>query len=310
MGDNMPYMLEKGSTLRLMERRINDLDRPARLAYLQTVRASEAADDLKWFIDGPPGLWADPAFQHKVVPAADRPWTGDKERAWLVRNWFGYQQVGGQWTKMPVGANPPTTGWWIAYAGNVDQILRRAVRWALELSLGLDHTGNAPTHDPPWPIELFWKCLAPWFEAWVVHRPTHGPGTGLVSLILITPTHVGANVAESPLATSALPVRAGGVKVPTTGRDYQVVRTDGLPEFAHAEVAGIPPPGRAYANWVVTHKDQVRSGEVTITDTARDRDLADWGIAQLGCYQGKGPVVVVSPSLAAGGVRHDGTVGP
>jgi hypothetical protein len=314
MGDMMPYMLEKGGTFRLLEECLNT-GQPERRAFLEVVRNSCRADNLagqlEWFVQGPPGLWNDPAFAQKPVPANAPAWTGAQERDLLIEKWFGFvRDNNGQWVKHMSGlrsmGSPSTTGFWIAYEGDVHRIVCAAVRWALELSLGLGPNENGDGREHPWPIELLWKCLAPWFEAWVVQRPTNGPGTGLVSIVLVTPTHDGANVAESPIATSATVLSDGGRGVPSTGRDYEVLAVDGQGPPAP------PPPAaqdRTYAMWVVTHTNQIKSGFVTVVDNnAAPSDLADWGIAQLACYQGNGDIVVVSPSMAAGGVKHDGSV--
>jgi hypothetical protein len=313
MGDMMPYQLEKGATLRLFEQHLNK-GRPERRAFLGVVRQSYGAtildDQLKWFVQGPPGLWADPAFARRMVGGVA--WSGAKERDHLIKYWFGFKKEAGQWvphsSARPPGS-PPTTGFWIAYKGEVHKIVCGAVRWALELSLGLGPNDGGPGRENPWPIELFWKCLAPWFEAWVVQRPTNGYGTGLVSIILVTPTHDGANLAESPIATSPSVVPAGGGRgVPSTEDDYEVLGVDGAIATASAGVAGIPAAQRTYATWVVTHRQQIKSGITTVTNNVGDSDLAEWGIPQLACYEGTGPIVAVSPSMAAGGVKHDGSV--
>jgi hypothetical protein len=313
MGDMMPYLLEKGGTFRLFEEYLNT-GQPERRAFLEVVRNSYRADNLAgqldWFVQGPPGLWNDPAFAQKPVPANAPAWTGPQERDLLIEKWFGFvTDDSGNWVQhmsaLRSMGSPSTTGFWIAYEGEVHRIVCAAVRWALELSLGLGPNDNGDGREHPWPIELLWKCLAPWFEAWVVQRPTNGPGTGLVSIVLVTPTHDGANVAESPIATSATVLSDNGRGVPSTGRDYEVLAVDGQGPPAPPPPAA---PDRTYAMWVVTHRNQIKSGVVTVANNAGDSDIADWGIAQLACYQGNGDIVVVSPSMAAGGIKHDGSV--
>ena len=77
----------------------------------------------------------------------------------------------------------PTTGFWQAWHGDCEGVLRLTLIHALEVSLGIPHTqpaaANATQH---WPIELFWRCPIPWFEGWVTWRarqrtvrPGHGP---------------------------------------------------------------------------------------------------------------------------------------
>jgi hypothetical protein len=305
MGDNMPYMLEKGGTMRLMEDHINNkMTGHQRRTYLDAVRSSEDLDDAAWFIDGPTNLWT----RAGVTWGPDGSGTAARDR--LIRTWFGSAVVPPKkLTPLLSSMVPPTTGFWIAYEGDVHRIVRRAVRWALELSLELRPTDTGRGRDNPLPIELFWKCLAPWFEAWVVRRPAPGtPQGGVVTVTFITPTHVGADVSQTPLAGGPNVQVGNGVGAPSNSRDYQVLGLGGVTADAHTAVAQVSPAKRAYGMWVVTHKEQVKSAQPVIVNTARDRDLAQWGIAQLGCFRGDGDVVVVSPSLAAGGVRHDGSV--
>lgn len=309
----MPYMLEKGATLRLIEQYLN-APVADRLRYLNLVRDSEAANDVRWFTTGPPGLWSHGAFARRPPPAGETdPWSGEKERDLLMKTWFGLNPDGSPAPPLAApptpstqaAAAPATTGFWIAYQGDVHRITRRAVRWALELSLGLGPADQTPTRD--WPIEVFWKCLAPWFEAWVTNRPAPG-GHGVVSLLLISPSHHGANVAESPIAHSPTVLTTGGKGVPSTQDDYEVLDLGGAAAYASAGASVVPAHRREYASWVVTHEQQQKVGTVLVSTNAADSDIADWGIPQLACYRGTGTVVVVSPSLAAGGVKHDGSV--
>jgi hypothetical protein len=75
--------------------------------------------------------------------------------------------------------------------------------------------------------------------------------------------------------------------------------------------------------WVVTHREHVIVGEPEAApdqsddaarrarqiNTASGRPLGEhFEIPQLAEYVGTGDIVVVSPSMAAGGVTHDGKV--
>jgi hypothetical protein len=291
MGEGMPYHLEKGPTLRIIEEYLNG-DRSHVCQVLNRVRAA-VGQPLVW-LDAIPGLWADPRFANANV----------SPREVILRDWFGYEKPANTW--VPPDPNRAVTGYWIGYKGDVAEIVRGAFQWALELSLRTNAGPGEPClkGPTPLPIELLWHCPAPWFEAWVVRRPVQVGAAqgGGVSIVFATPSHNGANVAESPIAHyNTTKVPGFSHPVPSTELDYSVFP------------AGGPTPGaaerqRAHAMWVVTHEDQQSNTAAKVTFTATDSDFADWGIASLNTYEGTGPVVVVSPSLNAGGVRINGTV--
>jgi hypothetical protein len=296
----MPYHLEKGPTLRILELHLNrsrDEMRHllGRLRASQGVGAPAGTVGIDWLVDDPatggvPSWWSHPAIQ-----ARDPAGGGRAIRDQLIEKWFGWSKTTTGWKPPDPGAH--TTGYWIAYRGDVEGIVRRALTWTFELALGLEPGDEGPGHPDPWTIELFWKCPSPWFEAWVVPRPAQR----LVTLTLVTPSHRGSNVSETPLAASETTTMAGlGHPVPSTQRDYAVLGT-------------ATPPGaakRRRAMWVVTHSNHVAdtTHPPITTNTVESADLAEWGIPQLNIYVGSSPVVVVSPSMEAGGVREDGSV--
>lgn len=313
MGDGMPYHLEKGPLLRIFEAYLNG-DRATLESRLEVLRASEKEDSLAWILDGVPQLWNDPAF-------ARGPQSGEEMRRRLLSEWFGYEEDGaGGWRKpRPAAA---TTGYWIGYRGDVDRIVRRGILWAVELALGTGPDGPAE-RDRPWPVELFWKCPAPWFEAWVVSRRIPSTPVGLVTVVLVTPSHRGADVAQSPVASSATATPAGAAHpVPSWQDDYELLTFAAASPGSSASPVSSPHPkadrprvparDRAYATWVVTHERNEIVGDrdrrARQTNTAAGRRLGDFEVPQLAEWEGVGDVVVVSPSMAAGGILHDGSV--
>lgn len=305
MGDGMPYHLEKGPLLRILESHLNG-NRSAMQGLLQIVEDSVVNDSLDWILTGAPELWADPAFTHG-------PQSGEKMRERLITEWFGYVKDGaGGWVK-PNPA-PSTTGYWIGYRGDVHEIVRAAVRWALEVSLAAGSTASSGRRAPaPWPIELFWKCPAPWFEAWVVSRRVAGIKRGLVTLVLVTPSHKGATVSDTPIAHSPQATPPGATHpVPSWQDDYEQLQT---PHPDPVNFPGrprvVPAMSRNNATWVVTHEQHAVVGgglRPFEQNTAAPVEFANWRIPQLAVYEGTGPIVVVAPSMAAGGVKHDGSV--
>lgn len=323
MGGGMPYHLEKGVTLRVIERHLNG-DRQKMSQTLRGLRDEVDQWPSQWVDRVLPNLWPDPGLRVRVTSANH-----------VRSDWFGLvEQSDHTWAKpvAPPGHEPPpTTGYWIGYRGEVEPIVKKAFTWALEVALGLgpgDPPDPNPGLGPPDQIELLWTCPVPWFEAWVVRRPIDdlsvvpaaggGRRRGLVTVHFLTPSHTGANVAESPVATAphALehPVTGAPLPhpVPSLEIDYQELGV----AWAHGAVmAGHRPRGlaqqRNYATWVVTHREHVNQvvapGAATYT-TTRASGLGQWDLPPLNVYEATGPVVVVSPSLRAGGVTHDGVV--
>jgi hypothetical protein len=296
----MPYHLEKGATLRILELHLNRNRAEmrhilGRLRASQGVSAPAGTAGIDWILDDPetggvPSWWTHAAIQQRDLVTGGR---AIRDR--LIEKWLGWSRATGNWK--PPDPAQPTTGYWIGYRGDVEGIIRRALTWTLELALGLEPGAEGTGRPTPWTIELFWKCPSPWFEAWVVPRPAQR----LVTLTFVTPSHKGSNVSETPLAVSATTMVDGvSHPVPSTEPDY-------------AELGPTNPPGtstRQHAMWVVTHADHNAdtSRPPITTNTAESADLAEWGIPQLNIYVGTSPVVVVSPSMEAGGVRQDGSV--
>jgi hypothetical protein len=317
MGDGMPYHLEKGPLLRIFEGHLNG-DRPSLEASLAVLEQSEANHSVDWLFAGAPGLWNDPAFG-SGGPGDRRP-TADVMRRRVLTEWFGYEEdPTGRWRpKQPPGQ---TTGYWIGYRGDVHGIVRTAMTWALKLALGTGSDDRSGQPEP-WPIELFWKCPAPWFEAWVVSRRVPRTDMGLVTVFLVSPSHVGASVAESPIAHSATATPpGGGHPVPSTEDDYEWLGQHPHPVADRPRVQNAV--DRDYATWVVTHKRHGIFGhfgrgtgnggngsaeQEREENTAGPRDLTDLTVPQLAMWEGEDEIVVVAPSMAAGGVKHDGKV--
>jgi hypothetical protein len=309
----MPYHLEKGPTLRVIEKTIN-----ADLRAAWTRICASKGGPLDWLLgpDATKATWSDSALEKWKDRSLGAAAQAANAQEAIARDWFGYAQQNGKWA--PEGPKPgkwPTTGYWIAYDGDVNEIVRRTLCWALDIALDVDK-GGTPRRKTPWPLELFWKCPSPWFEGWVLGGNEQRQ---VVTVIFVTPANKGANVAESPIATQDTTTNPDphlGYPVPSKEDNYLVV-TDKLSakelDAAH---------NRRYSTWVVTHANHVTTGTLKITTNTVGGipdDYADWGIPQLSIYSGykkshlgeRGnpePIVVVSPSQNAGGVKADGAV--
>src|SRR5262245_23155080 len=97
----MPYHLEKGPTVRLLEQHANGTADEMR-ATLDSLRNSVGSID--WVFNAMPGLWEDPLFAHHPLGS------GKAVQEAFVRNWLGFQEVAGVWQP----GTGTTTGYWVA----------------------------------------------------------------------------------------------------------------------------------------------------------------------------------------------------
>ena len=187
MSGTMPYSLEKGPYLSVME----DFANAGLSRLVQTL------DDLRNGV---------PIAQNPVLasPALDGgPYDFPARVQHVNRHWFGMtQDAAGAWVPQaqfdPV--NNPTTGFWLHWYGDAESIFRRTLIRAVEVSLGLDHGQDARRRTRHWPIHYLWKCPQPWYEGWVTWRRQAGGATaGQVTAIFATPGH-GEGLRNTPLA--------------------------------------------------------------------------------------------------------------
>ena len=301
MGKGMPVHLEKGPTLALFEAHLNRSNLPPtrkRRRLLDELRRPSEPDSdepYPWLASGFVSLLSKTDVG---VMANGNAVTGAAVQEDLETNWFGHiapAVAGGG--PAPLVPLPGSIGYWIAYSGDVAEIVRKAVCWAVELSLGLPPNGTANGRLLPRRIELFWTCPSPWFESWVVVRP------GTISVVFMTPSHQGSNVSETPIAHSPTTRPAGSTHpVPSTEPDYEVLGK-------YTAAVRVAPQRRAFATWVVSHEQHQLNGDLDVAAYSSVlADLAEWDIPRLGVFQGSGPIEVVSPSFPAGGVTYNGKV--
>jgi len=274
MPDGMPYHVEKGPTLTLIEKHLNASTQGNKVEILGRLRTQDDGNNTStdWLAQAMPGIWQD---QTLLKHAADT-------RTRIEEAWFGVGQKGATW---------------VGYRGDVNRIVRRALRWALEVSLGLTpysplpELSSAPAGAS---IELLWICGIHWFETWVIQRP--GPQGGrLVTVIFLTPPHEGAVVSTTPVATAATTRVAGGYPVPSLEADYLQVA------FPPVDTAAAT---RAHASWVVTHAKHTPFE--LLKNNASGTQLGAQAVPALAYYVGSGGPVVISPSVPAGGVSRTG----
>ena len=266
MPGSMPYSLEKGPYLSVIEDYVNG-DRGRALETLATLRNGGAIDEID-------------AFDSQPLDAG--PYSTSQLRDHFKRDWLGYKQDGqGNWQPPAPFDNvaSPTTGFWQAWHGDCEGVLRLTLIRALEVSLGIPHT-QAPAANPTqhWPIELFWRCPVPWFEGWVTWRANgSGPG-GQVTVLLTTPSH-GHPLKNSPLRSKTPPD----------------------PDYQENPPAAVGPQG----SWVVSQG--YHRPRVTVVSLPATAEIP-WTFPTLAlAYKSEGPPVTVSPAEWEGGVLNPPT---
>lgn len=195
----MPYYLEKGPMLSVIEDYFNSSDANA-VAALRTLRIEDPTDP--GFVE----LFDLPPFASKNLGAKPGPpyWEDFRDK-WLGK---GVLKAKGMM--------------WSNYEGNVDLITRRTMRNALEVALGVD-VDKPVTAIPPrhWPIDLYWKCGQNWFEGWVTYRRFGNEASqGHVVVVFATPSE-GSTVVDRPADSPTLKKGADFAIDPTSTRDNQ-----------------------------------------------------------------------------------------
>ena len=299
----MPYHLEKGHYLLLLEETLNEgieavvdddtiTDFPGlsrRYSMLKHMRKvvkrrcgskgeSEAGGVLAW-----DGFMSDADVGFRISEI-------------LTEDWFGYRfRTDGTVDTKPQ-ANKPT-GMWDGYQGNVERIVANVLVRALEVSLGLDHGAPIPRGAPPrsWPIYFFLKCQQPFFEGWVTWQchSVNRRGAGQTTVIFATPGH------NHPVSDHPVPIDPDGDHVdnfvPTLRNDKEFRKN---PTTAPAsDPAGKPHQGV----WVITHGDHKR---LNVFDTSVPSSYLEWGPPLLPIIAPEDfcDVVTVQPAAFSGGI--------
>jgi hypothetical protein len=284
MSEGMPYQLEKGPFFSVVESMLErGYSIPARLALLEQMVQQLAADV-------PPDNL--PTLDSTTL---NRPNRGSAEqqrrerRRHMNEEWFGKRpnRAGTGWdAQAPFDpANPTTTGYWYQWYGDAERIVGTTFIRAVEVSLGIDRTSAEtdfealqPKH--LWPIEIFWRCPAPWMEGWVTWRRELN-GSGHVTVHLHTPSHHGSALLLSPFRN---PPR-------DTWPDY-----DDDPTSSTA----------ARGMWVIAHKQQEHINDY---DTTTGTEVGSGRLPSFGpLVHSFGDIVTVQPNEPDGGVRGVGRV--
>jgi hypothetical protein len=276
MPGGMPYQLEKGPYFSVAESML-DFGGSAqqRLALLALMLAPEDPNQL-------PTLDSTTLDQGPLN-------TPDLRRDHMNTHWFGRTRdpASGVWhDQAPFNpAHPMSTGYWRNWYGDAGGIVAQTFIRAVEVSLGLDHVSRGtdvsklkPQHC--WPIEVFWRCPAPWFEGWVTWR-RDDRDSGHVTVHLHTPGHH-----ESALLLS--PIRSAPND---TYPDYKL-------QPVHCDMDR--------GQWVIAHTHQETIAHYEVMNPSPPAE-GKWVLPTFGpLYHSYGDIITVQPNEPDGGVRASG----
>jgi hypothetical protein len=298
---SMPYQLEKGPYFSVTESMLSfGGDCAARLELLKLMIKGTDPNDL-------------PSLRSTSLDKPSRPMNDAMARFdHMNEHWFGRTRAKPTDPWVPQEPfdlkNPKTTGYWRQWYGDAEQIVAQTFIRAVEVSLGIDHVmpgADLSVLAPKrcWPIEVFWRCPAPWLEGWVTWRRETGPANGNgvtgrikqflngltgsgseghVTVHLHTPSHKGSVLLLSPRRTGP----------PTKIADYH---PDPVSSAA------------ARGMWVIAHELQKQHNFYAVTKPSPPSQPGGFPLPTFGpLVESTGAVITVQPNEPDGGVLHDG----
>ena len=273
----MPYQLEKGPLWSVVD---SAAARDPEFLYdlLEQLR-----DRNRYVADLP--IFASTTLDRKPNPKTGDPGsTTQMRRDHINKEWFGMVNPQGQWTKQTDADwdkyKNPSTGNWVNYWGDVEEIVRETFVRACEVALGLDHDEKLAAGTPAsrcLPISCFLKCPTPWFEGWVTWR-TWGTGrrAGEVVVHLLIPGEYGSQVLMQPASGHA-------------GQP---------PQQYPASCAG------ANGMWLITHEHHTLDEGWVTTEPGEPGNIIYPGLGPI--IKDSGKLLVLAPSEFDGGVAAKG----
>lgn len=264
----MPYYLEKGSTLELIESFLND--DPDRLRRtLGRLRATNDDGTYRYRLTDC-GVFDSDSFSSDEFFRGTPLETAEGWKAHLNTHWFGLEPDGSGEPAADFAAQRP---WWLGYWGDTEAVAREIFVRAIECAFRVPHGAEIPPGRKPWPIELFWKCGQAWFEGWLMWRRVGD--CGLITVLLATPAELSGrhDVAPSPI-------------FPDDRGASGYSEDPGVHDSAHSGM------------FVVTHRDHVAEPYLG----PGPEPAGNYGNPDGALYHGIGEVVAVSPAR-----RHGGT---
>ena len=300
----MPYHLEKGHYLLLVEETLNEgieavVDDNAITTFPGLARRYSMLEYMREVVARPCDLKTGEAETDGLLMWPD--FMADSDVGFpisriMAENWFGYRIRPDGSLDTSRHPNKPT-GMWDGYQGNVERIVATTLVRAIEVSLGLDHDAAIPTAAPPrsWPIYFFFKCQQPFFEGWVTWQchSVNRRAAGQVTVMFATPGH------NHPVSDHPIPIDPDGDHkdnfVPTLRNDGEFLEE---PITAPAD----DPDGKPHQGvWVVTHRDHKK---LSVFDTSVPSSYLEWGPPLLPIIAPENfcDIVTVQPAARSGGI--------
>ena len=307
MGSHMPYQLEKGPYFSVTESLLDDLE--LRIDTLIGLRRKIDPDDMNTL------------ESTTLDTAAGNVNTYQERLKHQNHEWYGRQPIANnRWADQPKFDEnyPKPTGFWHNWYGDAEGIVRETFARAIEVSLGIPHDEDMTdagwirqNRKRTWPIEIFTRCPAPWFEGWVTWRGT-SPAHGHVTVHIHTPSHENSVLLTSPLRP--------GYTIPEYRDEIEPV----LPLPPGVDPKPKLPYGGEHGMWVIAHTEQklvplpssvpvVINGPVVagngpvVAGPSTTGAPPTWTVPWFGgMVWSRGDIVAVQPSEPNGGVLPDG----
>jgi hypothetical protein len=300
----MPYHLEKGHYLLLIEATLNEgieavVDDDSETTFPGLARRYSMLEYMRGVVARPCNLQTGEAETDGLLTWPD--FMADDDVGFpisriMAQNWFGYRIRPDGSLDTSRHPNKPT-GMWDGYQGNVERIVATTLVRTIEVSLGLDHDAAIPTGPPPrsWPIYFFFKCQQPFFEGWVTWQchSVNRRAAGQVTVMFATPGH------NHPVSDHPIPIDPDGDHkdnfVPTLRNDGEFLEE---PITAPAD----DPDGKPHQGvWVVTHRDHKK---LSVFDTSVPSSYLEWGPPVLPIIAPENfcDIVTVQPAARSGGI--------
>ncbi len=303
----MPYHLEKGHFLLLLEDTLNEgieavVDNNSAITFPGLTRRYSMLEYMRGVVARP----CDPVLGESEIGSSLMwpGWMTDADVGFgafkaVAKEWFGYRiRPDGTLDTKPQPNKP--TGMWDGYQGNVERIMANVFIRAIEVSLGMDHGDPLPSAAPPrsWPIYFFFKCQQPFFEGWVTWQchSLNRRAAGQVTVMFATPGH------NHPVSDHPVPIDNNHDNVddliPTLRSDGEFLE-EPVTAYAH-DTLGEPHQGV----WVITHRDHKR---LNVFDTSVPSAYLEWGPPLLPIIAPEDfrEVVTVQPAALSGGINAE-----
>lgn len=295
----MPYAMDKGPYLSIMEDFVNGNRTRARLA-LETLRDTTVpVADLAVLSDSD-SISGGPLSAEQMRWHVNADWFGRVEKKDATGTTMKNAAGKTLWDEQPA-FSPQTntyTGFWEHWYGDAEGVYRETMIRALEVGLGCEHgkpipTGKGSRH---WYGSIYWNCPHPWYEGWVMwKRFNNSARGGHITVIINTPAH-----------RPRLDERASDSERIHTGElSNTPYKLGPNPERLRPYEKNPTKAEGAHGMWVVSH--ELNQEWTPNPGDAKTSPQNGWRPPTLGKpYRSVGNIVTVSIAEADGGVLPEG----